>query len=253
MHMLLDGKTAIIYGGGGSIGGAVARVFGREGSAVFLAGRTLETLERVAADVRSAGGRAEVAVLDALSEQDVDRHIDEVVEATGRVDISFNLISHGDVQGTPVVDMRSRDYVEPVIAAVTTTFLSWRAAGRHMIRQGSGVILAFGGEADPPRGYHLGSLQICFHAIEAMRRQFAVELGPRGVRVVTLRTGGIPDAIPAGFAGRERIVGSIEEATLLGPAATLEDVGEVAAFAASDRARTITGNPIDISCGTFLG
>jgi 3-oxoacyl-[acyl-carrier protein] reductase len=253
MHMLLDGKTAIIYGGGGSIGGAVARAFGREGATVFLAGRTLDTLERVAADVRSAGGRAEVAQLDALSEQDVDRHIDEVVAARGHVDISFNLISHGDVQGTPVVEMRTEGYVEPVMTAVKTTFLTWRAAGRHMIRQGSGVILAFGGEADPPRGYHLGSLQICFHAIEAMRRQFAVELGPRGVRVVTLRTGGIPDAIPADFAGRERIVGSIERATLLGQAATLDDVGEVAAFAASERARTVTGNPIDMSCGTFLG
>jgi NAD(P)-dependent dehydrogenase (short-subunit alcohol dehydrogenase family) len=194
-----------------------------------------------------------VAGVDALSEEAVDRHIDEVVAATGRVDISFNLISHGDVQGTPVVEMRSEDYVDPVMTAVKTTFITWRAAGRRMASQGSGVILAFGGEADPPRGYHLGSLQICFHAIEAMRRQFAVELGPRGVRVVTLRTGGIPDTIPAGFAGRKRIVGSIEQATLLGRAATLEDVGNVAAFAASDQARTITGNPIDISCGTFLG
>jgi 3-oxoacyl-[acyl-carrier protein] reductase len=80
----------------------------------------------------------------------------------------------------------------------------------------------------------------------------ATELGPHGIRVVTLRTGGIPETIPSGFAGRDAIVEAIERATLLGRAATLEDVGNVAAFAASDLARTITGNVIDISCGTFL-
>ena len=54
--MLLQGKNAVIYGGGGSIGAGVARVFGREGARVFLAGRTLANLESVADDIRSAGG-----------------------------------------------------------------------------------------------------------------------------------------------------------------------------------------------------
>jgi NAD(P)-dependent dehydrogenase (short-subunit alcohol dehydrogenase family) len=250
--MKLDGKAAVIYGGGGSIGGAVARAFAREGAAVFLAGRTREPLERVAASIRSAGGEASADEVDALDPDAVDRHLQAVLASAERIDIAFNVIGHGDVQGTPVVDMRWEDYVEPVATAVKTTFLTWRAAARHMIRQGSGVILAFGGEADPPRGAHLGSLQICFHAIEAMRRQFAVELGPHGVRLVTLRTSGIPETIPADFAGRDRITASIDASTLLGRAATLEDVGAVAAFAASDRARAITGNMIDISCGTFL-
>jgi enoyl-[acyl-carrier-protein] reductase (NADH) len=121
-----------------------------------------------------------------------------------------------------------------------------------MSRQGSGVILAFGGSADPPRGPYLGSLQIGFHAVEAMRRQLAVELGRSGVRVITLRTGGIPEAISESFSRREEIAQSIADSTLLGRAATLQDVGDVAAFAASDAARTITGSTIDISCGTFL-
>jgi 3-oxoacyl-[acyl-carrier protein] reductase len=252
--MQLDGRTAIIYGGGGAIGGAVARALTREGATVFLTGRTASKLERVANAIRGAGGRAETATVDALDEQAVDQHAAAVVAATGRIDISFNVISHGDVQGTPVAEMDADDYVRPVTTAVRTTFLTWRAAARQMVRQsGGGVILAFGGEADPPRGYRLGSLQICFHAIEAMRRQFASELGEHGVRVVTLRTGGVPESIPASFGGREAIATSIENATLLGRAPTLEDVGNVAAFAASDRARTITGAVIDISSGTFFG
>jgi NAD(P)-dependent dehydrogenase (short-subunit alcohol dehydrogenase family) len=250
--MLLEEKAAVIYGGGGSIGGAVARAFAREGATVYLAGRTAEPLDRVADEIRSAGGTAETALLDALDEAAVDRHADEVAAATGRLDISFNLISHGDVQGTPVAEMQGDDYVQPVATAVRTTFLTARAAARHMVRQRSGVILAFGGAADPPRGFNLGSLQICFHAIEAMRRQLAVELGPHGVRVVTLRTSGIAEAIPPSFERRDAIVRGIEQVSALGRAATFEDVGSVAAFAASDRARMITGAHIDISGGTFL-
>ena len=66
------------------------------------------------------------------------------------------------------------------------------------------MILIFGGEGDPPRGYHLGGLQTAFHALEAMRRQFATE-NP-GIRVVTLRTGGVPESIPASLEGREALV-----------------------------------------------
>jgi len=64
--MLLENKNAVIYGGGGSIGGAVARAFGREGATVFLTGRTQDKLDRVAEDVRAAGGKAETALADAL-------------------------------------------------------------------------------------------------------------------------------------------------------------------------------------------
>jgi NADP-dependent 3-hydroxy acid dehydrogenase YdfG len=67
--MLLEKKNPIIYGAGGGIGGGVARAFAREGSRVFLAGRTAEPMEAVAADIRSAGESAEVAVLDATDER----------------------------------------------------------------------------------------------------------------------------------------------------------------------------------------
>jgi 3-oxoacyl-[acyl-carrier protein] reductase len=65
--MLLEHKHAVIYGGGGSIGGAVARAFAREGATVHLAGRTQETLDAVAQDIRSRGGTVHTAVLDATT------------------------------------------------------------------------------------------------------------------------------------------------------------------------------------------
>ena len=138
MSLLLEDKSAVIYGGGGSIGGAVARAFAREGARVFLAGRTAAKLEKVAADIRAAGGAVETAEVDALDGKAVDDHADAVAAEAGGIDVSFNLISHGDVQGTPLAEMSLEDYIQPVVTAVSTTFLTARAAARHMIRQGSG-------------------------------------------------------------------------------------------------------------------
>ena len=250
--MLLPEKTAIVYGGGGAIGGAVARRFADEGARVFLAGRTAAKLERVADQIRAAGGAAETAEVDALDAEAVDRHADTVAAQMGAIDISFNLISHGDVQGTPMAEMDPDDYLRPVVTAVRTNFLTARAAARHMSARGSGVILFFGGEGDPPRGYSLGGLQTAFHALEAMRRQLATELGPKGVRTVTLRTGGVPETLSEEFEGREQIAASLEEATLLGRAATLDDVANVAAFVASDQARTMTAATVNVSAGALL-
>jgi 3-oxoacyl-[acyl-carrier protein] reductase len=250
--MLLEGKNAVIYGGGGAIGGAVARAFAREGARVFLAGRTQAPLAAVAEDIRAAGGAVDAATVDALDARAVDAHADAVAAQAGSLDISFNLISHGDVQGTPLAEMALEDYLRPVETAVRTTFLTARAAARHMIAQGSGAILAFGGEGDPPRGHYLGGLQTAFHAIEAMRRQLSAELGPHGVRVVTLRTGGVPESISADFDRREAIAEMIAGDTMLGRAATLADIGEVAAFVASDRARTMTAATVNVSCGALI-
>ena len=69
--MLLQDKSALVYGGGGSVGGAVARAFAREGARVFLGGRTLATVERVASEITAGGGQAQAAQVDALDEQAV--------------------------------------------------------------------------------------------------------------------------------------------------------------------------------------
>jgi NADP-dependent 3-hydroxy acid dehydrogenase YdfG len=118
--MLLENKNAVIYGAGGSIGGAVAREFASEGVKVFLAGRTHEKLEVVARDIEAAGGSVEVAVLDALEEQAVDEHALAVVARAGSIDISFNLITRADVHEIPLVDMEVADFVRPVTTGITT-------------------------------------------------------------------------------------------------------------------------------------
>lgn len=194
--MLLENKNAVIYGGGGSIGGAVARTFAREGAKVFLVGRTLAKVEAVAEEIRSAGGMAETAQVDALDEPAVEKHIGDVVEQVGNIDVSFNAISIRDVQLIPLVDMSREDFMSPISTGVSTHFLTARAAARHMIEQGSGVILTLSSSA--VRGFvggvHMGGFGIAGTAIEALTKQLAAELGPQGIRTVCLRPEGIPES-----------------------------------------------------------
>jgi 3-oxoacyl-[acyl-carrier protein] reductase len=253
--VLLANKNAVIYGGAGSIGAAVARAFAREGASVFLTGRTEAKLEKVADAIRAAGGKAETAVVDALDEEAVDRHADAVAANAGGIDISFNLITHPYMHGVPFHEMEVDDFMAPVEVAARTTIITARAAARHMIPRRSGVILAFGGPGDrsgPLRDYYLGGTQVAFDAIETIRRQLSVELGPHGIRFVTLASGGVPESLPEGFEGRARIVEMIEGQTLLGRAATLEDVGNAAVFAASDWARSMTAAIVNVSCGALI-
>jgi 3-oxoacyl-[acyl-carrier protein] reductase len=254
--VLLEGENAVIYGAGGAVGGAVARAFAREGAMVFLAGRTQAKLDKVAEEIHAAGGVAEAAQVDALDEQAVDRYVDGVAQRAGSIDISFNLISYADLQGTPLAQMRLEDFERPVITAVRTQFLTSRAAARHMIGQGSGVILTFGGAGgrDPIRDYtsggfqvYLGGFQVALGALDVLRRQLAVELGPHGIRVVTLHSGGVPETTCEDW--REAITQSFIDTSMLKRVETLEDVGNVAAFAASDLARTMTATALNITCG----
>ena len=77
--MLLEHKKAVIYGAAGAIGGAVARAFAHEGANLFLAGRTRARVESVAEEISAAGGVAEAAEVDALDEDAIEKHIDDVV------------------------------------------------------------------------------------------------------------------------------------------------------------------------------
>src|SRR6266511_1214137 len=150
--MLLEGKNAVIYGAGGAIGGAVVRAFAREGASLFLAGRRTEPLDALADEIRGEGGDATTAAVDALDERAVDEHAAGVVASAGSIDISLNVISHGEVFGTPLAEMTLADYERPIRTATRSAFLTARAAARHMIPRRSGVILTFGGYGQPLRG-----------------------------------------------------------------------------------------------------
>ncbi|NRQ33838.1 SDR family oxidoreductase [Nonomuraea sp. NN258] len=248
--MLLENKVAVIYGAGGSIGAAAARAFAREGARVHLAGRTPATLAKVADEIRAAGGRAETAQVDALDEDSVTAFAGSVAEREGGIDVSFNTIGVQDVQ-RPLMEISVAEFTQPVEVAVRTQFLTTRAAVEHMIGRGGGVVLMFGGSG-PQTLPGLGGFKVALDAMEGVRRQWAVEVGRHGIRVITLVTGGVPESIPDSFPGKGEIADSLLEPTLLGRTATLSDVGDVASFVASDRARSMTSATVNISCGAIV-
>ncbi len=140
--MMLKDKVAVIYGGGGAIGGAVARAFASEGAKVFVTGRDLAPVEVVAKEIVAAGGSAEAAEVDALDEQAVDRHLQSVTDKAGRVDISFNAIGIPNPKArVPLVALDVDQFLLPIATYARSYFLTARLAARRMVANQSGVIM----------------------------------------------------------------------------------------------------------------
>jgi 3-oxoacyl-[acyl-carrier protein] reductase len=242
--MILENTTAIVYGAAGAIGSAVARAYAREGAEVHLAGRTEATLETVAQRIRGDGGAARVTRLDVLDRAAVERHTAAVADANG-IDICFNATSNDDVQGTPLLDLPFDDFLRPVTKAVTAHINIATAVGRHMIRRGGGVILVMaGGREAIPR---LGGSHVAWSALAGLCRQLAAEFGPYGVRVTWLLSPGSPGPDDG---GNDHVPGT--EGLLARHQPGYDEVANVAVFASSDWARTITASEINITGGAVI-
>jgi 3-oxoacyl-[acyl-carrier protein] reductase len=258
--MLLENKNAVIYGAGGAVGGAVARAFAREGARVFLAGRTVATLDEVAGAIAAAGGVAHTARVDALDQQSVEKHAVAVAQKAGGIDVSFNAIGMDDVQGTALIEMRVEDFSRPIMIATRTQFLTARAVAPHMLKQGSGVIMMI--TATPARTAFplVGGFSVACAAIEGFSRSLAAELGPKGIRVICLRSAGSPESIAdtldvhasGNKVTRDEFIASLKDMTLLKRLPSLAEVGNVAALMASDHAGPMTGTVANMTCGHIV-
>ena len=199
--MLLENKTAVIYGGSGAVGSAVAHAFAQEGATVFLAGRDLAKVQTVADSIAARGGKARAAQVDALVESAVGRHLDSVVEETGGVDISFNAVGiHAKrveelgMQGVPLTRLAVESFVEPLVMYPRAHFDTGRAAARRMLeKEWPGVILMHTPEPGRIGAPFLGGMGPAWAALEALCREFSAELASRGIRAVCLRTTGVPE------------------------------------------------------------
>lgn len=247
--MLLNDKIAVVYGGGGSMGGAVARAFAGEGARVFLAGRTLAKLEAVAGEIAAAGGSAEAAQVDAHDPRAVDDHLAAAVATAGRIDISFNAVGMEAIQGVPLVDMALDDFLIPIVAAARSNFLTATAAARRMTRQGAGVIVMLSSSAARESGPLMGGFSLACAAIECLSRTLAGEVGRQGVRVVALRPNFTPETTPE---VRTSDIQFLIDGTALGRLPLLAEVAGTAAFLASDRAGAMAGAVANLTCGAIV-
>jgi 3-oxoacyl-[acyl-carrier protein] reductase len=246
--MLLKTKTALVYGAGGAIGSAVARAYAREGADVHLLGRSRASLDEVARQIHAGGGSAQVTTLDVLDRDAVEQHATAIAARSG-IDICFNATSNDDLQGIPLLDLDFADFLRPVTKAVTAHHHIATATGRHMTRRGAGVILVMaGGREAIPR---LGGSHVAWSALVGLCRQLAAEFGPHGVRVNWLLSPGSP-----GF-DDDAPTPSVEPAPgtdglLPRHQPSYDEVANIATFAASDWARTMTASEINFTGGAVI-
>ena len=259
--MLLQKKIAVIYGAGGAIGGAVARAFAREGARVFLTGRQRGPVEDVAHEINVGGGSATAAEVDALDESAIDAHLTSVIAQAGRVDISFNAVGFPDstIVGRPLLELSLENFSRPINDYMRSYFLTARLAARRMVPNKSGVIMTV--TSIPAReGTTLNGGYGSAHAAkDALTRDLSAELAPHGIRVVALRPHGLVET------------GTMQELydTKLGKSGMtfeqfknylanwghpkrlqlLPEVGNAAAFIASDLASALTGTTVNLTMG----
>lgn len=260
--MLLDGKIAIVYGGGGAIGGAVAQTFAAQGAHVIVAGRTHSSLERVVRPLTEAGLSAQAADIDALVEADVDAHLDRVVAEHGGVDVSFNAIGVAYVLGEPLHQIPVAQFVSGIADAMRTNYLTGVGAARRMAGRHTGVVIGL--TASPCRRplAHQGSFAVAGAAIEALCRQIATDYGPEGVRAVCIRSAGSPDSPGVDRAltalaevegiSRDAFESRIAERTLLKHLPRLREIANLAVLAASDLGSSMTGVIVNGTCGEAI-
>ncbi|WP_327407627.1 SDR family oxidoreductase [Streptomyces sp. NBC_01281] len=268
MTLLLADKNAVIHGGGGAIGGAVARVFAREGARVFIAGRTQGKLDTVARDIAAAGGRVETAQVDVFDEAAVAKHAESVAATAGSIDIALDAVSVLHDQGTLLADLSVEEFMRPVDGFLRALFITSKAVARHMGGERPGVILTL---SEP--GSKLAAGGILGHSVsaagkEAFSRVLAAELAPHNIRVVCIRPHAVVDgpaagsytkdlfkpmAAAAGQSVQEMLDdGGMAQGTLLKRLPTLSEIAETAAFLASDRAGAMTGTVANLSAGALV-
>jgi NAD(P)-dependent dehydrogenase (short-subunit alcohol dehydrogenase family) len=258
----LQHKHAIVFGGGGSIGAAVAKELASAGGEVFVAGRTTGSVEATAAQIAAAGGRAHAALVDTLDAAAVDAFVDSVVERAGSLDVALNATGprigeYGN--GKPLVDLSSDEFLVAINAVLRSNFNTARATARQMSKQGAGVIIFLTGSPARPHEPGTSAIGAAFGALENLTRTRAIDLGPAGVRVVCVRTAANWDSRTiqetAGAVSelanitKEQMIQSLAQATMLKVSPTTADTARAAAFLASDQARMLTGTVLNASAG----
>jgi NAD(P)-dependent dehydrogenase (short-subunit alcohol dehydrogenase family) len=204
-----------------------------------------------------------VAEVDALDEPAVDAHLGSVVATAGRADISFNAvgIANREILGVPLTDLDADTFTLPITAYATSYFLTARSAARHMIRTGSGVIMTVTTLHSRIGLPLVGGFGPAMAAKEALTRDLSVELAPHGIRVVGLRPQAIPDSrtIRDAYEPRAKASGMTWEqwqdllASRTHPRRlmTVDEVADVAAFLASDKASGLTGTTVNLTMGSL--
>jgi len=247
-NLSLEGKVAIVTGGGTGIGRGIALEFAKAGADVVVASRTLSNLEKVGEKVRALGRRSLAVQTDISQKTDVDNLVQRVMGEFGGIDI---LVNNAVIfTRTPVIEISEDDWDKTLDVNLKGYYLCCQAVGKGMVERRKGSIINVASTA----GFRVGPTNSTIYSIAKagvimLARGLAWELGSHNVRVNTIAPGTVRvERGRSRWSDPERL--KQEEARMpLGRLGEPGDIGSVAVFLASDASRHITGSTIVVDGG----
>ena len=259
--MLLKNQIALITGSGRGIGRAIARLFAKEGAAVFLTARTEKELAAAAQEISGNGGRAGYAAADLSRESDCKRIVAAAQEEFGAIDILVNNAGHyGPV--VPVEDYPLEEFDKVIAVHLRAAFLLSKLVLPGMYAKQSGVILNIS-SLSAKAAYAWGSAYAAAKAgMLGLTRVTAAEGARKGVRVNAICPGPVTEtqmskdlgtvlAKKMGVSTEEQLAGFLN-GLLQGRAQTAEEIARAALFLCSGQSSAMTGQSINVDGGVVF-
>jgi NAD(P)-dependent dehydrogenase (short-subunit alcohol dehydrogenase family) len=256
--MLLEGKVAIITGGGRGIGRAMARRFAAEGAAVVIAARTETELRGAVAEIAESGGKAAYVTADVARETECANIVAVARQRFGAIDILVNNAGdYGPVK--PVEEIATEEWERVIAVHLRAAFLLTRAVLPEMYARGSGVILNIS-SLSAKSAFGWGSPYAAAKAgMLGLTRVVAAEAARRGVRVNAICPGPVTEtkmskdlgatlAKRLGVSEKDQLAGFLQT-ILQGRGQTADEIASAALFLASDQSSAITGQSMNVDGG----
>lgn len=247
--MRLEGKVAIVTGGGSGIGKAIALALAREGAWIAVWDIREAEAERVAAEISAIGHSAMATRVDVSSGAEVKSTTRQVLDGWGRIDILVN--NAGIAQVAPIEEINEADWDRILAVNLKGTFLCSQAVMGVMKRQRAGKIINLGSVSGKIGGIAVGAhYSASKAAVMCFTKSLARDLAPFGVNVNAIAPGVIETEMTQGITGGnwDNYLSTIP----LGRVGTVDEVAKVALFLASDESSYLTGEIIDVNGGQFM-
>jgi NAD(P)-dependent dehydrogenase (short-subunit alcohol dehydrogenase family) len=248
----LEGKVALVSGGGGAIGSAIAGALAAAGARVAVADVTDERAEAAAGPIRATGAEVLALGADVTQEADCERIVAATVERFGRLDIIVNAVGGG--AGKVLFDAQEypRDAWDWIMELnVRSTLLATQAAVREMIREGHGGAVVNISSVRADLGINAGysAYVAAKGAISSLTRQWATEWAKHGIRVNAIRPTFVDTPQVAMLLGDPAFKAGIVNRIPLGRVGDTDDMTGPVVFLASDAAAFITGQVLGVDGG----
>ena len=259
----LKDKVAVVFAASGEIAGAVARAFSQHGAKVYVTARNLDAVKVLAKEINATGGRAEAAKVDALNETEIDNFLKKVIADDGKLDVVFNGIglTYAEMGGRPPTTLATFEhFMAPMEKICGSQFLTSRAAARYMMQtQSEGTILLLTASLSRSKIPNLAGITAASAATEGLTRVMAAEWGGEGIKVMCICanalmetkriSGGIDDTAQQYGVPREQVVAQYKAFDIMKTSPTLKQLGETAAFLASETGVAFNSHIVDVDCG----